>query len=312
MAPARLLVGVGSAFGTTAGGAYTMDVVGRYPHHIGLLLGTAHAVGMLGFAAGPMLGGLLADRGGAALPFTIIGCVLLASAPVFRMLPETLAPRTAAANATGQSDDLRTALSRSLASFRALLSDDTQRALLFARFALLSGWSVSLTTVPLHATAAWGATPAQLGQLYSLITLCGLATAPVAGRLTDRLGRRPLVIGGSLATATSIAALPLLGHSQAAYFGCMAVWAVGETFLITASTALAADVTPPESRGAQNALGNQVGDATFTVMPVMLGLISQHSHAAAFGCTSVLVLGANAAFWHLSSPRGPAAAAAHK
>jgi DHA1 family multidrug resistance protein-like MFS transporter len=80
MVPARLLVGAGSACGTTAGGAYTMDVVGRYPAHIGTLLGTANAIGTLGFAAGPMLGGWLADRGGAALPFVLIGGILIASA----------------------------------------------------------------------------------------------------------------------------------------------------------------------------------------------------------------------------------------
>jgi len=299
MAPARLLVGAGSACGSTAGGAYTMDVVGRYPHHIGTLMGVAQATGTLGFAAGPMLGGLLADRGGAALPFVIIGGVLIASAPVFALLPETRPPRP-------PSHDVRQAVSDSLQSFRSLLVDDTQRALLLMRFALLAGWSVSLTTVPLHATAMWGATPGQLGQIYSVITACGLATAPIAGHLTDRLGRRPLVVFGSVTTALSIGCLPVVGHSESAYYAVMAAWAVGETFLVTSISALAADVTPPEARGAQSSLGNQAGDLTFTVMPVLLGAIAVHSHAAAFGLTSALVLAANAAFWRLTRKTPPA------
>ena len=47
---------------------------------------------------------------------------------------------------------------------------------------------------------------------------------------------------------------------------------------------------------------NQCADLTFMVMPVMLGLIAtSHSHAAAFGVTSVCGLGATAAFWRLTS-----------
>ena len=304
MVPARLIVGAGSACGTTAGGAYTMDVVGRYPAHIGLLLGVAQAAGTLGFAAGPAIGGMLADRGGPHLPFVLIGTALIASAPIFNLLPETR--RVAAAHGGGgggggvNQSDMRASIGQSLASFRALLADDTQRALLLMRFALHAGWSVSLTAVPLHAAATWGATPGQIGHIYSIVTLAGLATAPIAGHLTDRLGRRPMVAFGSVSTALSIACLPVFGTAQLEYYALMGVWAVGETCLMTATSALAADVTPPEQRGAQNSLGNQAGDLTFLVMPVILGGIAQHSHAAAFGLTSALCLGANAGFWRLS------------
>ena len=302
MAPARLLVGAGSSLGSTAGGAYLMDVVAQYPQHVGKLLGTAHAVGALGFAAGPMLGGLLAERGGAALPFVLIGSVLIASGPVFSLLPETKPPSAPAAAASNGGARLGDALSSAVDSFRVLLKDERQVALCFMTFHLLAGWSVSLTTIPLHATATWGATPGQLGQIYSVVTLCGLLSAPIAGYLTDRIGRRPLVACGGLATALSIACFPLVGQNEAAYYGLMGVWALGETFMMTATTALAADVTAPEQRGAATSLRAQVGDLTFMVMPVMLGLIAtSHSHAAAFGVTSVCGLGATAAFWRLTT-----------
>tara|TARA_B110001452_G_scaffold225108_1_gene198956 strand:- start:490 stop:699 length:210 start_codon:yes stop_codon:yes gene_type:complete len=44
--------------------------------------------------------------------------------------------------------------------------------------------------VPLHATAAWGATPADLGKLYSFVTFLSLVLSPLAGALADRVGRR--------------------------------------------------------------------------------------------------------------------------
>ena len=94
------------------------------------------------------------------------------------------------------------------------------------------------------------------------------------------------------------AAAPLSRASSAA----SELWALGETFMMTATAALAADVTAPEQRGAATSLRAQVGDLTFVVMPVMLGLIAtSHSHAAAFGVTSACGLGATAAFWRLTS-----------
>ena len=60
LVPARLLVGVGTAVGSVTGPAtlaYTMDVVGKYPEHSGLLLGALQATGFLALAVGPAIGG---------------------------------------------------------------------------------------------------------------------------------------------------------------------------------------------------------------------------------------------------------------
>ena len=136
-----------------------------------------------------------------------------------------------------------------------------------------------------------------------MVTLIGLLAAPIAGVLTDRLGRAPLMLVGSVSTALSIGALPL-ATTQRAYYALMAIWSVGEALLTTATAALSADVTPPEQRGAQTSLLSQVGDLTFLVMPLMLGaLAAAHGNSAAFAATSALVLGANAGFWWLSAGR---------
>lgn len=57
----RLLIGVGSASSACATQAYTLDVVGKFPQHSGLLLGLIQAVGFLAFALGPELGGRYVD-----------------------------------------------------------------------------------------------------------------------------------------------------------------------------------------------------------------------------------------------------------
>ena len=66
-----------------------MDVVDRYPHRQGVLLGSIQAIGMLGFAIGPAVGEVLAERGGVRLPYVLIGGGLLASAGLYALLPES-------------------------------------------------------------------------------------------------------------------------------------------------------------------------------------------------------------------------------
>ena len=291
MCPPRLLVGAGSSAAGTANAAYTMDVVGKFPEHKGLLLGTAQAAMLLAFAAGPALGGLIAETwGSAAFPFYIIAGVLVGSAPLFALLPETRKASTAAT--AGFPGALNTALS----SFAALLARPEQQALLALRFGLITGWSAWLTVLPLHATAMWGATPGQLGQMYSLIALLGLVSAPIGGVLADRIGRTPIVAAGSALSALALGALPW-ASSKASFYACMGVWDVGEAMLTAAATALAADVTEEASRGAQTSLGNQVQDATFVVMPVLLGAIANaHSNSAALLVTAGAMVLSNAVF----------------
>eukprot|EP00966_Prymnesium_polylepis_P039351 912997-Prymnesium_polylepis.2 len=131
--PARLLIGVGSATGSVTGPAataYTQDVVGKYPEHSGLLLGGILAVGFLAFAIGPALDGAIAGRAGAALPFYLLGALQLLSAPLKALLPETLPASRRRAAGLGE---LRGACDGILISYRALLADDTQRALLLMK-----------------------------------------------------------------------------------------------------------------------------------------------------------------------------------
>ena len=52
--------------------------------------------------------------------------------------------------------------------------------------------AVLFTVVPVHATATWGASPADLGKLYSAVTLLSLVFAPLSGILADRIGRAPV------------------------------------------------------------------------------------------------------------------------
>ena len=87
------------------------------------------------------LAACFAERVGAALPFVLIGSVLIASGPVFSLLPETKPPSAPAAAASNGGARLG-ALSSAVDSFRVLLKDERQVALCFMTFtSLLAGRS---------------------------------------------------------------------------------------------------------------------------------------------------------------------------
>jgi len=294
LVPARLLVGVGSATGSVTGPAttaYTQDVVGKYPQHSGLLLGALQAFGFLAFAIGPALGGIFSVRRGPAFPFFLMGVIQLLCLPLKMALPETLPVER---RASGGVRALRNALNGQTASYERLLADRRQKALLLMKVSFLCGLSLILTVVPLQATAAWGASAAELGRLYSFVTVLALLVSPVAGALADRCNRASLAIGGSIATALAVASMPFATGRLACYVS-RSIWSLGEAFLITAYSALALDVTPEEQRGARNSLDNQVGDVALLFLPILFGLVGQFvTHSAAFWLAASLMLTANA------------------
>ena len=108
--------------------------------------------------------------------------------------------------------------------------------------------------------------------MFSAIALIGFVSAPIGGRLADRIGRTPIIALGSATSALAIAALPW-ARGRTSFYAAMAVWDVGESMLIAASTALAADITPPDQRGSQTSLLNQVSKVG------QIGQISQASRA---------------------------------
>ena len=166
------------------------------------------------------------------------------------------------------------------------------------KMAFFCGLSLILTIVPLHATAVWGAGAAELGRLYSYVTLLSLLVSPLAGILTDRFGRARLAVAGSLATAVSVACMPL-ATSKLSYYVMRSVWSVGEAVLITAYSALALDITPEAQRGARTSLDNQVGDVALLFLPVLFGVLGSISQSAAFWLASALMLVCNLVFGRL-------------
>ena len=119
--------------------------------------------------------------------------------------------------------------------------------------------------------------------------------APAAW-LSDKLGRKAVVVPASAALAGAALALPL-APSYESFMGAVALWAAGTTMLGSAPTAFVADITSDAERGQALALLRSSGDAGLMIGATTLSAIADAvSLEAAFGSASLLLLGAGAHF----------------
>jgi predicted MFS family arabinose efflux permease len=135
--------------------------------------------------------------------------------------------------------------------------------LLVADLAYFTSAGVAFYALPVFVTGPVGSDEAGAGLAFGAFAISALLLRPVAGRLADTRGRRPLLVWGAVlcAVATALTAvvdtLPLvlvlrlvLGVSEAAFF--------------VASLAVLADLAPPSRRGealSYNSLGLYLGIA---------------------------------------------------
>lgn len=174
----------------------------------------------------------------------------------------------------------------------------------FTVFLDLLGFGIILPFLPFFALEL-GATGLDLGLIltsYSLAQLCGAA---ILGRLSDRLGRRPILLA-SLAGASAAMVLSGLAESLLALSLARALAGLFGGSIATAQ-AYIADVTTPRERprymgilGAAIGLGFVVGPA----LGVGLNVLHLGFAGAAFTAAGLTACNLLFAVWKLPEPRG--------
>lgn len=142
----------------------------------------------------------------------------------------------------------------------------------------LIGFGMILPLLPFYAQEL-DATPAQIGWLFASYSLAQLVFAPLLGRLSDRAGRRPVLLA---TIAGGIGAYVLFAASDS-YLGLLIARTLAGVAAANYGIAQAyvADVTPAEERS--RAMGMVVGAAFglgFVLGPALGGLVAQLGHRA--------------------------------
>ncbi len=139
-------------------------------------------------------------------------------------------------------------------------------AILFAAVLIdMVGFGIVLPLLPFYAESM-GATPVEVTLLVASFSAMQLVAAPFWGRVSDRRGRRPLLVAGLFASAISYLIFGLAKSLPLLFLSRMAAGAAGGT--ISVAQAYVADTTSASERsramgllGAASGLGVMVGPA---------------------------------------------------
>ena len=274
----RGLGGIGSVMFTIS----AMGLIVRLapPRMRGRVSGYYASAFLLGGVLGPVIGGLLAGLGLQA-PFLIYAAALLVAVAVvhFRLRDEVLGEGRAGA-------------AQPVLTPREAWSVGAYRAAVASNFA--NGWTsygIRVALVPLLAVAVLGAGPGVAGLALAVFAAGNALALTVTGRLTDRFGRRPLVLVGLVVNGVATTALGLSGD-VVTFVVLSLVAGMGSGTMNPGQQAAVADVIGPgRSGGPVLARYQMSADAGQILGPVVAGALADAAGFGwAFGVSGALML----------------------
>ena len=173
----------------------------------------------------------------------------------------------------------------------------------------LIGFGIVLPLLPFYAKH-FGANALLVGLLSTSFSLMQLLFAPVWGRLSDRVGRRPVILVGLLGSSISYLTFGLAPSLPILFLSRILAGIAGAN--ISTAQAYIADSTQPENRAKGMGLIGAAYGLGFTVGPAIGGILSQYGYAIPAFFASALALGNfGAAWWLLPESRNPSGQTHH-
>ncbi len=161
-------------------------------------------------------------------------------------------------------------------------------------FVNLIGFGIIIPLLPFYAET-FGASPIVIGLLFAVFSLCQLVAAPALGDLSDKYGRRPILIFSLLGTVASFMMLAL-AHSIVMLFLARIVDGLSGGNISTAR-AYVADVTEPKDRARAYGLIGAAFGLGFIMGPALSGMLASVSYTAPIWAAAALTFVAAAMAW---------------
>jgi DHA1 family tetracycline resistance protein-like MFS transporter len=164
----------------------------------------------------------------------------------------------------------------------------------------LLGFGMVIPVMPLYAQKL-GASEAWTGLLSTGYSAMQFLFAPIWGRLSDRIGRRPVLL---LSIAMTAVAFAMYGMAQSfAVLLASRLFAGAATANIAIAQAYVADVTPPEGRARGMGLIGAAFGLGFVLGPAIGGILTHHSLSTpGFAAAALAAANGVAAFFILAEP----------
>ena len=224
------------------------------------------AIGV-GFVVGPALGGVLAGFGG-TVPFWAALVVALVNALlVVFFLPETRAPRVAAAQTQTQQRS-RFAL---FASWQRAIQTPAIARLILVNLLFTVAFTAMEAVFPLFSQREFGWQATENGYLFTYVgVIIVIMQGGMVGQLVKRFGERNLQIAGLGLLAVGLALLPFSG-TLALMLVALALLSGGDGAVTPTNNALLSLATPAEAQGETLGLSQGIAGFGRMIAPLVAG-----------------------------------------
>ena len=259
----RFIEGVGSAMWMTSRTTLLADIL--KPEERGRILSYFQAFMLVGSAAGPTIGGIVAAMWGITAPFyfyAVAGGISLILTWFWIQEPESIKNKRSSGPHFSMPVFKRLLTNRSF--MMACLAT-------FTSFFLMTG--IRGTMIPLYASTELKLDTESIGMILSFSTIMNLLMTVPIGYGLDYLGRKPIIVGSIAVSAIACSVFPFTtGYVTIALAAVLL--GVGTSGAQQAPLAMASDATINEPHGISMGLYRFFGDIGFVLGPIFLGLIA--------------------------------------
>lgn len=283
----RFLHGLATAFFAPSALATVAEL---YRERRGAALGTYTACTQSGSLLGPFLGGYLIHAAGFSTAFItsgIFGCIGMLL--FYSLHLDVAVPQRKEQGMTVVLSEMWKGFAAVAKNRKVLITSVTDAAKMIANGALMA-------FLPLYGVSA-GLNPGEVGLLFTVQAGTSFFSKPIMGRVSDRVGRQPLIILGLCICAGTFVCIPYVTLFPlllllAAGFG------FGEAVVSSSSSALVADSSEFKRLGAGMGMQGTIMDIGHASGPLLAGLlIANLSYSTAFAIIAGIQLLAAGVFW---------------
>ena len=261
-----------------------------YRERRGAALGTYTACTQSGSLLGPFLGGYLIHAAGFSTAFVaagVFGCIAMVL--FYSLHLDVSVPQRREQGTAVVLSEMWKGFAAVAKNNKVLITSMTDAAKMIANGALMA-------FLPLYGVAV-GLNPGEVGTLFTVQAFTSFFSKPIMGRISDRVGRQPLIVLGLLICAGTFVCIPHVSMFPVMLL-LSAGFGFGEAVVSSSSSALVADSSEFKTLGAGMGMQGTIMDIGHASGPLLAGLlIARMSYGSAFMIIAGIQLAAAIVFW---------------
>lgn len=265
----RFLTGAGGALAVTTQVTIMADI--STPRTRARLMAYSEGIISFGLFLGPAVGGFLGDAVGLRVPFFVAAALTIAATGwALLRLPETRGWNPGTDRIAGEHEVLRSGV---LEGVRTVLADRNYLMItIVGMLVFFTRFASFFFMLPILAYGL-GMSPGEYGLVASGIALLQLPMLALIGPLSDRFGRKALIVPTTMITGLAVIGLGF-APNQAVFVAVAACYALASGISGPSGSTYLVDVAPPRFRGIAVGLYRTAGDVAGFIGPPILGALA--------------------------------------